>query len=100
MKIVRHRLRPDDRHRRRQEGIDAAHPGRQRPPHLGVEMHNLPGRMHAGISAPGADDVDRFAGNPRQRFLQHILHRTAARLRLPAMKSVPVVFDTKSDAHG
>ena len=28
-----------------------------------VEMHNLTGRMHTGVGATGADDLDRFVGD-------------------------------------
>ena len=41
MKIVGDRLRPAHRHRRRQKGVDAAHPGGERSLDRRVEMHHL-----------------------------------------------------------
>lgn len=62
-------------------------------------MHDLPRRMHAGVRAPSAHHLNRNTGELLQGVLHGILHRTATRLRLPATKTAPVVFDSQGNSH-
>ena len=55
--------------------------------------------MNARVGTPSANDVNFPAGDPRQSRLQRILHRAAARLRLPAAKGRTVVFDAQRNSH-
>ena len=36
----------------------------------GVEVRHLPARVHAGIGAPGADELDGLIGDARERALE------------------------------
>ena len=64
-------------------------------------MHDLAGRMHAGIGAPGADGVDARVRDERQRRLERLLHRVVADFpglgeALPAEEVAAVVFDAEA----
>ena len=48
--------------------------------------------MHPGVRAAGAGDGHWRAGGPGEGFLQHLLHRQAVELALPARVSGAVVF--------
>ena len=55
---------------------------------VAVEVHDLAGRMHAGIGAAGADDVDRCIGDEGQRRLPAPACTVAvAPVRLPGLLS-------------
>ena len=62
-------------------------------------MHHLRQRMHAGVSAPGADRVYRRTRDLRERCLETILYRATVGLRLPAAKAAAFVLDAQCDAH-
>ena len=61
-------------------------------------MHDLPTRMDTAVGAASAGyaRVGR-ARDRRDRSLQRILHRPAARLRLPPEETAPVVLDAQGD---
>jgi hypothetical protein len=61
-------------------------------------MDHLAAGMHAAIGAPRARGGYGSAGDLRQRRLERVLYRAAARLRLPAEKATAVVLQSESDA--
>ena len=96
-----HRLRPKHCRTRRQQRVGAPHPRRLRTLGIGIEMHDLFQRVHAGVGPAGTNRRHFFARDPGQRAFERVLHRAARRLRLPAAERGPVVFDSKRDAwHG
>ena len=106
MEIIGDRQRPAHAHLRRQAAGDAEHPAARVAHGMAVEMHDLAGRMHAGIGAAGADRFDRMAGDERQRLLERGLDRLLAfalglavlAQPLPATEAAAVVFDTEGMA--
>ena len=62
-------------------------------------MYHLPGGMHARIRPSSTDDIDPLACNLRHRGFQGVLHSLASRLRLPAAKRAPVIFNTEGNSH-
>jgi hypothetical protein len=63
-------------------------------------MHNLPAGMHATVGAAGAGGGYGSAGNLRERRLERVLYRSAARLCLPAEKATSVVLESEGDTQG
>ena len=57
-----------------------------------VKMEGLTQGMHPGIRAAGAGDGHRRTGGPGEGLLQHLLHRQAVELALPARVGGAVVF--------
>jgi hypothetical protein len=49
--------------------------------------------MHAAVGPACGGHLDRECGNRRQRRLERVLDRAAARLGLPAEKAAAVVLD-------
>ena len=58
--------RPGDGYGSGQQRVHAAHPGGERTPHLGIEMHDLAERVHARVGAPGTLGLDPLVGDLRQ----------------------------------
>ena len=99
MEVRRHRPRPDHADVVGQIEIGAQGPGALVTYGAGIEMHDLPAAVHAGIGAPGADDADRLVGHLRQRLLQGLLDAGhAAGLALPAAIARAFVFHTQGNA--
>ena len=99
VKFVRHRMRPEYRDAVRQQGIHAAHPGRQRTFGLSIEMCHLLQRMHAGIGASRRDNRDSLTDNLTQGMLQRVLHGLPFRLALPAAIRAAVILHAQRDPH-
>ena len=100
VKGCRHMPRPLHRDVGRQKGIGAAHPGRGRARHFGVEMHHLQQAMHACIGAPGAQGAQRHGGKTLQCAFQRVLHGLPTFLALPAVVVATVVADAQRYPHG
>jgi hypothetical protein len=105
IEVVGHRHAPPHRHGRRQVGGGAEDPAARVAGGLGIEMHHLAARVHAGIGAAGADGVDGRRGHLRQRHLQRGLEAAVSLQRagraqpLPAGKAAAVVFDPECQPH-
>ena len=84
MKVLRHGLRTAQADVGGQFAVGAEQPAAHGAHRLGVEMRDLPARMHAGIRAPGADQGHRGGGDARQGRLGHLLYGRGGGLRLPA----------------
>lgn len=95
IEIRRHRAHPGDRDIVRQIRGGAEQPAVQIPLHLGIEMHDLPRRVDAGIGSTCAGDGDWMIGNPGQRPLQGFLHRHRMPLGLPAGITTTVILNTE-----
>ena len=98
MEILRHVLRPEHRHRVRQQSIHAAHPRGIRPVGRSVEMHHLAPGVHAAVSPACAGHANLHAGDCRQCGFECVLHGSASRLCLPAEKAAAVIFDAERDS--
>ena len=84
----------------RQIAVDTQQPAMVAALGSGIEMDNLSGCMHTGVSASGARDFDRPVGDDSQCFLNQRLHAHAGALSLPAIVGGAVVFNAECDAHG
>ena len=89
---------PAHRNRWRQQGIHTPHPGKRLATDLGIEMHHLTKRVHAGIGSTGAGCGERALTEFRQRLLQAILHRLSVRLGLPPLPRGAVVLQAECNA--
>ena len=100
--IRRQRRGPAHRHRVRQMGIGAAHPGRGRPLRRGGKLDDLFQCMHPGIGAPRTADVDGLPRHGRQRRFHRGLDRRRqarhGRLFLPAAEIPAIVGHTADPA--
>ena len=98
--IRRQRHGPAHRHRIRQMGIGAAHPGIGRPLRRGGELDDLFQRMHPGIGTSGTADVDGLPRHSRQRrFHRGLDRRSQTRHRgllLPAAE-IPAIVGHAAD---
>ena len=61
-------------------------------------MRALSQGVHTGIRAAGAGQVRGLPCGPGQRCFQHLLHRQAVVLALPAGIARAVIFDGEQDA--
>lgn len=62
-------------------------------------MGNLVTGMDAGIGSPSTDQINRMIRNLCHRPRQLGFHRSDARfLKLPTMKTAPIVFERECDA--
>ncbi len=101
MEAVVHRFGPLQRDAGRQEGVDAAHPGKRFPRQAGVDVDHLAERMHAGVGAARHRGHHAAAGELLDGVLEPVLHRIAVRLRLPAGEGGAVIVEAEGNAgHG
>ena len=98
MEIVGDRLRPEHGDARRQVGTRAERPAARAALGVGIKMHDLAGRVHPGVGAPGAGDFDRLVGDLRQRSLDRGLRARTMAQPLPTVEIGAVVFDAECDA--
>src|SRR5450755_374250 len=63
VKVARYRTGPSDIDIVRQTRVGAQYPAAGAAPRLGVEVRDLSAGVYAGISATGADDIDRRCGH-------------------------------------
>ncbi|MNM60055.1 hypothetical protein D3C81_713250 [compost metagenome] len=99
MKVGRHWPRPDHTDVVRQVEVGAHGPGALVTHGTGIEVHDLPAAVNAGVGTPGADHRNRLVGDLGQRLLQGLLDtRHAAGLTLPAAVARAFVFHAQGDA--
>ncbi|MNJ53635.1 hypothetical protein D3C77_490350 [compost metagenome] len=99
MEVCRHRPRPDHTDVVGQVEVGAHGPGALVAHGAGVEVHDLPAAVYAGVGAPGADHRNRLVGHRGQRLLQGLLDTGhAAGLALPATVARAFVFHAQGDA--
>ncbi len=94
MEVGVDRACPEHGDRFRQESVDTADPGRVGARSAGVEMRHLLARVDAAVGAASGSDAEGFAGDRGKRSFEHVLHRAAARLGLPAEKAAAVVLES------
>ena len=100
MERLGHRVRPAHRDRGRQVRVDAAHPRRRGAIGRHVGVHDLRGRVHAGVGPSGGNRRDVLLRDLAQRALERVLHAATGRLRLESAEVAAVVLDGQGDAHG
>src|SRR5450755_3191132 len=81
----------------RQLAVEAAAYAVERNRPLGPKQRDLPARVHTGIGARCADDLDLVREQLRETFFEVLLHRRAVELALPAVKAGAVVLDDEAD---
>ena len=98
MKTVVYGHSPADRDIVGQKGVKCPHPGSDRTLTVRINVHHLARGMHTGVRAARADGACGLREKPLYGAFQHILHRTAVRLRLPAVIVRARVFNTERRA--
>ena len=94
MKAVINRLSPNYADVVRQIAVRTEQPATTATFTVCVEMHNLTGRMNAGIGSTGTNNFDFFVGDSGQRVFKTRLHTFAGALALPAIVRRSVVLQT------
>ncbi len=74
VKIRAHLPGPLERYGRGQPGVRSEHPRARCALGGGIEMHDLPDRVHARVGAAGANGRYARAGNEREGCLDRVLH--------------------------
>ncbi len=92
MKAVIDRLRPDDADVIGQIAVSAEHPPAATAFATGVEVHDLTGRVYAGIGASCADKFDGFVRDPGQSLFDTRLDALTVALTLPTVVRRSVVL--------
>jgi hypothetical protein len=77
--------------------VDAAHP-KTVAVEFGVEVDDLPQRVHSGIGPPGHRGQQSHACEALDRVLEVVLHGIAMGLRLPAGVGRAVIVEADGDA--
>ena len=95
---TRHLGRPAHRNRSREESVNTPHPGERLARDLGIKVHHLAERVHAGIGAAGAGRGQCALTELCQRLLQAVLHSLPMGLSLPALPRRTVVLKAECDA--
>src|SRR3954471_9541947 len=90
--------RPEDGDRVGQKRIHPSNPGARRTLGLGIEVDDLQPRVYPAVGSPGGGHLRGRAGDCREGRLERVLHRAAARLRLPAEETAAVVFESEGNA--
>jgi len=98
MEAVGNGLSPDDTDIVRKITVGAEYPAAVTAFARCIEMHDLPGRMHASVGTTGADHFDVFVGDDFQRVFDAFLHPDTRTLTLPAVVRRTVVLKAQSDA--
>ena len=93
-----HLARPTHRNRSGKESVDTPHPRERLSRHLGIKVHHLAERVHAGIGAACAGRGQCALTELCQRLLQAVLHSLPMRLSLPALPRRTVVLKAECDA--
>ena len=68
-------------------------------PPVRVEAHNLPGRVHAGVGAPGNGEAAPPGQDRVERVAQGALDGPRARLARPALEAGAVVLERQPQGH-
>ena len=95
--VRRHLGRIAHRDRVGQQRVEPAADPVERDRAVGVEARDLTARVHAGIGARRADDLDLVLQQLGERLLEVLLHRRPVRLALPAAQRGAVVLDDEPD---
>ena len=93
-----HLARPAHRNRSRKKSVDTPHPGKRLARDLGIKVHHLAERVHAGIGAAGAGRGQCALTELCQRLFQAVLHSLPMGLSLPALPRRTVVLKAECDA--
>jgi hypothetical protein len=99
VKVFGDDTRPAHGDGRRKVAVRPKRPGALAAQCTAVEVHDLAARMHTGVGASRADDLDRMRRDRRNRALDGALHARSMREPLPAEEIGAVVFDAEGDAH-